>query len=101
MNLQSLTTMVINYVYIRMVYNAWNILGVVSIILLFWYRKNKNAVWGGLTLGIIIGLVIAVALLIKGDGFSWLILIRSGIVGSLIGFIMEFIGIAAGKLSKK
>ncbi|MBT9169204.1 MAG: hypothetical protein DDT19_02558 [Syntrophomonadaceae bacterium] len=39
--------------------SIWTILGVATVILLAVYWGNRNAVWGGFTMGIIVGLVIA------------------------------------------
>ncbi|MDD5749469.1 MAG: hypothetical protein PHO91_01620 [Patescibacteria group bacterium] len=69
----------------------WIILGVIAIILLLMYWKSKNAVWGGLTLGIIIGAIISLALKFQGNNFNWLILLKGAIVGILSGFIAELL----------
>jgi len=75
----------------------WNILGIIAIILLILLSKSKNAVWGGLAGGIIVGLVIAIIYSFKGNGFPWVILMKAAIVGILAGSAVVFIA----RLSKK
>ena len=75
----------------------WIILGIVSIILLIVFWRSKNAVWGGLAIGIIVGLIIALIYLFKGDGFIWLILVKGGIIGTLAGMAAELLGVVSGK----
>ena len=77
--------------------NIWNILAIVAIILLILLSKSKNAVWGGLAAGIIIGLVIAVIYSFKGNGFPWVILMKAAIIGILAGSAVVF----GARLSKK
>jgi hypothetical protein len=52
----------------------WNIPGVIAVVMLILFRRDRNAVWGGLTLGIIIGVILAVINVIRGQGFQWLLL---------------------------
>jgi gas vesicle protein len=79
----------------------WYILGVSSIILLIIYSKNRNAVWGGLTAGVVIGLIVALFFLIKGSGFIWNIIVKGAIIGTIAGFTAELLGKIGDKLSKK
>jgi hypothetical protein len=77
--------------------NVWNILGIVSVVLLVLLSKRKNAVWGGLAGGIIVGLIIAIIYSFKGNGFPWVILMKAAIIGILAGSLFVFIV----RLSKK
>lgn len=53
-------------------------------LLLFWRRRS--AAWGGMTLGVIIGLVVA----IFSDGpFSWYVVGKSMVIGTLFGGLLE------------
>ncbi|HEX8460738.1 MAG TPA: hypothetical protein VF623_04890 [Segetibacter sp.] len=63
----------------------WNILGIISLILLIIFAKNKGAVWGGLAGGFIVGLIIAIIYSFRGNGFPWIILMKSAIIGILAG----------------
>lgn len=81
--------------------NIWIILGVISVILLIIsFSRGRNAIWGGLTLGIIVGLVTAIIYGAMGRP-DWLILVKGGIIGVLVGFIFEIIAFLARKLFSK
>ncbi|MDP3956744.1 MAG: hypothetical protein Q8P97_01990 [bacterium] len=75
-----------------MITNIWALLGIIAVILLVIYWRRRNSVWGGLALGIIIGLVLAIVYAIKGNGFSWYVIGKAAIVGTLLGFVAELLG---------
>jgi len=79
---------------------VWLGLGILSLILLVVYFRKRNAVWGGLTIGVIVGLVIATVFLFKGNGFDWFTIGKSAIVGTLLGFLAELIGEFSRRLKK-
>ncbi len=83
--------------------NIWIILGIISIFLLIiYFRKfGQNPIWGGFTLGIIIGFIIAVISAIGGASFNWRIVGKIAIIGTLLGFSAELLGIIGAKLFKK
>ena len=62
------------------------ILAVVALVLLLLHIKGPNAVWGGATLGMVIGLIVA---LINGD---WSILALIFAIGTFAGTVFEWIG---------
>lgn len=71
----------------------WRVLGVIAIILLIInFRKGQNSVWGGLSLGVIVGFIIAVILALMGKGFNWLVILRAIIVGIIVGFLADLLG---------
>lgn len=73
--------------------NAWKVLGGIAIILLIiYFHRRRNAVWGGLTMGAIVGLIIAVFLAFMGKGFDWHIIVKATTVGIMAGFIAELLG---------
>jgi len=77
--------------------NIWIILAVVSIILLaVYFRRGRNALWGGLTIGVIIGFVIALFF-----GFNWYIVGKGAISGTMIGFVAELLSMLSDYLRKK
>ncbi len=78
----------------------WPILGVLTIILLIIFWRKKNAVWGGFTLGIIIGLIIAILYLFKGKGFDLFIIGKGAILGTMIGFVAELLGKISDSIKK-
>ncbi|BDU25397.1 hypothetical protein [Flavobacterium sp. GSB-24] len=79
----------------------WRILAIISIagLLIFW--KRKNAIWGGLTLGLIIGFIIVIIYLIMGNGFQFKIIGKSIIIGTLFGMAAEVLGLLSDKLKRK
>ena len=80
--------------------NIWTILGVIAIILLIIFWKKRNAVWGGLTIGIVIGAIIAVVHLIKGSGFSWFIVGKGAVLGTIAGSAAELLGMISNFIKK-
>jgi hypothetical protein len=53
-------------------------------------------VWGGFTAGIIIGFIIALF-----SGFKWYIVGRGAILGTMIGFVAELLGMLSDFLKRK
>lgn len=81
--------------------NIWTILGVITIVLLIIFRRKRNAVWGGLTIGAVIGVIIAIIYLFKGSGFNWSIVGKGAVLGTIAGFIAELLGIISDFIKKK
>lgn len=79
----------------------WKILGVITLILLVIYWGRRNAVWGGFTIGIIIGLIIAIFFLFEGSGFDWYIIGKGAISGALLGFAAELLGKVSDLIKRK
>jgi uncharacterized membrane protein len=80
-----------------MINSIWIILGIISIVLLaIYFRRGRNAVWGGFTAGIIIGFIIALF-----SGFDWYIVGKGAILGTMVGFVSELLGILSDYLRKK
>ena len=71
------------------------ILGIIAIILLIAYSRSQNAIWGGLTIGAILGVIVVIYQVISGIGFHWLIILRCAMWGILIGFMAELLGKAS------
>lgn len=82
-------------------YYFWIILVVVFVILLIVYRRTKNAVWGGLTIGIIIGFIVAFFNLFKGNGFDWFIIGKSAVIFTILGFVAELLGKISDNYKRK
>lgn len=80
----------------------WKILGIVAVVLLivFFFCPRRNAVWGGLTSGVIIGLIVTIIFVLKGNGFGWYVIGKCAISGIIIGFVVELVG-AVSDLIKK
>ena len=79
----------------------WAILGIISIILLIVFWRGRNAVWGSLTAGIIIGFIIAIVYVFRGDGFSWFIIGKAAIIGTMAGFAAELLGMVSDYFKNK
>lgn len=82
-------------------FGIWETLAIISAIGLFAFRRGKNAVWGGLTIGAIVGLVIAIIYFFKGDGFIWRIVGKAIVIGTLAGIAAQLLGIISDRLKKK
>jgi hypothetical protein len=75
----------------------WTFLGIASIILLaIYFWRGRNAVWGGFTAGIIISFIIALF-----SGFKWYIVGKGAILGTMIGFVAELLGMLSDFLKRK
>ena len=76
----------------------WYVLGgIVAVLLLFFFR-GRNAVWGGFTAGLVGGLGLATFFVFRGEGFEWSILGKSAIIGTLVGFATELLGKLGNRL---
>ena len=77
--------------------NIWIILAIISIVLLaVYFRRGRNALWGGLTAGIVVGFIITLF-----SGFNWYIVGKGAISGTMIGFFAELLGMLSDYLRKK
>jgi len=76
-------------------FNIWAILAIVTAILLVIYWR-RSAVWGGLTAGFVIGLVIALF-----SGFDWYIIGKGAVLGAIAGFGTELLGKISDKMKTK
>ena len=74
----------------------WVFLAISSLIVLGRYWNTRNAVWGGLTLGVIVGILWKVF-----GGIDWYIVVKTAIVATLIGFGAELLGEGRDYLRKK
>jgi hypothetical protein len=71
------------------------VLAIVAGVVLILHWKGPNAVWGGATVGAIVGLVIA---LVRGD---WGLLALSFAAGTFAGAVFEWIGRIAERLRNR
>lgn len=82
-------------------FDIWKILGIITAVLLIVFWRGRNAVWGGLALGIIIGLIVAIFFIFKGSGFDWFIIGKGAISGTLLGFMVELLGKVSDFIKKR
>lgn len=72
--------------------SLWNSLTIITAILLvIYWNKGRNPVWGGLTLGIILGFVVDIFFVLTGKKFQWSMIGRGAILGTLAGFMAELL----------
>lgn len=79
----------------------WAVFGVIAIVLLLFYWRTRNAVWGGLTIGLIVGIAISFVSIFQGVNFDWHILGKSAVIGTVSGFVAELLGKLSGFLKRK
>jgi hypothetical protein len=79
--------------------NIWDILGIIAIaaFVLSWGLIGKNAIGGGLTAGVLIGLIVGVINLIMGNGFDWFLVRKIITIGILAGFVLELMYLLSRK----
>lgn len=69
----------------------WVILGFISIIVLIYtFSVGITIIWRACIIGIIIGLAIAFKYNYDGLAFDWLLLVKGGIIGSIVGTVFSF-----------
>jgi len=75
-------------------FNIWEILGILAIIcLLISFSIGKKAIWGALTLGILVCIAIGFASLFKGTQFfNWILFRKIAIISTLAGAFLELLG---------
>lgn len=75
----------------------WIPLIIVAVILLVIFWRGPNAIWGGITFGLIIGLIVAIINSFLGKGFHWSTIGKVTIICVLIGGFFEIIGKLSGR----
>ncbi|MCB4792745.1 MAG: hypothetical protein LHV68_12795 [Elusimicrobia bacterium] len=75
----------------------WKILTIIATIsiILSLFRK-QNAVWGGATIGLVLGIIIAMF-----NKFNWSITYKAVVIGIIIGFVADLLGLISDLLKKK
>lgn len=70
-----------------------NILSIIAIAFLIWsFFIGKNAIWGGLTLGVLIVVIIWIINAIQGSGFNRLLSQQILNYSVLVGALFEILG---------
>jgi len=83
------------------IFTFWKILGIVALVMLIIFWRKRGAIWGGMTLGVIVALIIVVVFVFRGNGFDWRIIGKGAILGTFAGLIAELIGRVSDKIKKK
>ncbi|MBI2463078.1 MAG: hypothetical protein HYV65_02480 [Candidatus Spechtbacteria bacterium] len=81
--------------------DIWKILGTITVVLVVVFWRKKNAVWGGLTIGAIVGLILATFFVFRGGGFNWYTIGKGAISGAILGFGAELLGTASDFIKKR
>jgi hypothetical protein len=81
-------------------FGIWEILSIISAIGIIIFWRSKNAVWGGLTIGAVIGVIVALIYLFMGDGFIWKIVGKGIVIGTIFGIISQVLGSISDRLKK-
>lgn len=82
-------------------FSIWKILGIIAAVLLIIFRQGQNAVWGGLTIGAIISSIITIVYLLMEGKLNWSIIGKGAVLGTMVGFIAELLGIISDFIGKK
>lgn len=78
--------------------SMWIILSVVAfIVLIVFFMRGPNAVWGGATIGLFIGIIMVVF----NKVFSWSIIYKPIVVGILVGLAAELLSLFSKALKNK
>jgi predicted membrane protein len=70
----------------------WTALSAIAVVALLIFWRGPNAVWGGIGLGIIGGLVTATALVFTGAKFRWPLVEKWVVICTLFGVAVEVLG---------
>jgi len=75
----------------------WSILSVIAVAsLIVFFSRGPNAIWGGATSGLIIGVIVALV----REGFTPSIIWKGIVIGIILGVIAEIIGALARRMSR-
>lgn len=75
----------------------WKILVIIAVILLvISFFRRRNAIWGGATIGLITGLIVAIF-----QKFNWSIVWKVFTIGVLIGAVADLLGLFSEFLKKR
>ena len=75
--------------------DIWILIVISNAILLLIFWRGRNAVWGGLALGLTTGIILAIFFTFKSSFFDWHIVLKGAILGTISGFIAELMRLVA------
>ena len=75
----------------------WKILTIIAAIaIIVSFFRKQNAIWGGATIGLVLGIIIAIF-----NKFNWSITYKAIVIGILIGLIADLLGMISDLLKRK
>ena len=75
----------------------WKILTIIAAIsIIASFFRKQNAIWGGATIGLVLGIIIAIF-----NKFNWSITYKAIVIGILIGLIADLLGMISDLLKRK
>jgi len=79
---------------------VWIVLYIIAAILLVLGFYRRGGVWGGATIGVILGLIIAAVLWFMDRGFSWVLVLKIATVVTLVGGGIELLGLFTDRMKR-
>ncbi len=72
--------------------NLWIFLTILAAFFLVLFYNKRGVAWGGMTLGVVFGLILAAYFaLFGGTGFDWYLVGKAAVIGVLSGCGIEFL----------
>jgi len=75
---------------------TWTILSIIALILLAVYWNSRNAVWGGLALAVVVGMLWKIF-----GGIDWYTVVKVATIGTLLGFGGELLRMVSHRHERK
>jgi hypothetical protein len=61
------------------------------------FFQGRNSTWGGFTIGLLVGVVIAIVSALLGYGFHWSTVGKTGVIAVIIGLVMDGLALVAAR----
>ena len=71
---------------------SWWILSCIAALLLIFYWKGRNSIWGTTTIAAFIGVIIAVINYVITKKFTGWYIWKAAVLGAIMGFLFELFG---------
>jgi hypothetical protein len=70
---------------------TWYLLAGLAMVALVFYWNGPNALWGGVSIGFVGGVLVSLVALLLGRGFRWTTIGKGIVVGILLGLLAELL----------
>ena len=75
----------------------WTTLTIIaSLAMILSFFRKQNAIWGGATIGLVIGIILAII-----KKFNWSITYKAIVIGILVGIVADLLGLFGDFIKKK